>query len=271
MNPETHVHRARLYKLASLAFDRPGDELTAALESGEFADQLVESARALESDALADHAEFVADHSPSDEAGIETLEGKYADLFGFENGGELSQYEIEYSPGTILTSTDTLADLSGFYRAFNLSTVDGARDRSDHLCLELEFCSHLALQTAYLRQTGDETGIGVLENAQADFLEDHLGRWIPRFRETVEEETEVAFYRELAGLLDELVATDADRFGTEPKVFPETPPSPTENFIGGDEEGDFRCNGCGIDNMPGQNPTMPNAPGGPGRNRDGPN
>ncbi|EMA46904.1 TorD/DmsD family molecular chaperone [Halobiforma nitratireducens] len=258
--PERNVHRARLYKLASLAFDRPAEELTTALREGEFQQQLLESARALADDTLIEHADAVADHSPTDETAVEELSETYASLFGFENGGEVSQYQIEYSTGTILTSTDTIADLSGFYGAFNLEKRDGYRERSDHLCLELEFLSHLALQTAYLQREGDEKGIEILENAQEDFLEDHLGRWVPRFREAVDENADVPFYRELAGLVDALVADDADRFGAEPEVFPETPPSPTEKFLGGDEDEDFRCNGCGIDDMPGQNPSFSTGP-----------
>ncbi|NGM70988.1 dehydrogenase [Natronolimnobius sp. AArcel1] len=262
MDPHQHVHRARLYKLASLAFDRPSDELSAALERGEFQQQLVESARALESEALLEHAETIAEASPTEPAGVDDLATQYSTIFGFEHGGEISQYEIEYSTGTVLTSTDTIADLSGFYNAFGLEKVDGRRDRSDHLCLELEFVSHLALQTAGLALDDDKQGVTILENAQEDFLEDHLGRWIPQFRTTVEEGTDVAFYRAFAALCDELIAADAERFGAEPTVFPETPPSPTEHFLGGDEEGDFRCNGCGIDDIPGQNPSLPNAPGG---------
>ncbi|MEY7849577.1 molecular chaperone [Natrarchaeobius sp. A-rgal3] len=270
-----HVHRARLYKLASLGFDRPDEQLIEAFECGEFERQLLESARALETEAadgtagtepsdrsrLVERAEAVADRCPSDSEEIDSLTDEYAARFGFENGGEISLYEIEYSPGTVLTSTDTLADLSGFYGAFGLEKRDGYRDRSDHLCLELEFCSHLALQTAYLYETEDETGIDVLESAQASFLEDHLGRWVPRFRETVDDGVAGGFYRELAATVDELVAADAKRFDVEPSVFPETPPAPTEQFLGGDEEGDFRCNGCGISSMPGQEPsTIPNAP-----------
>ncbi|RQH00009.1 TorD/DmsD family molecular chaperone [Natrarchaeobius oligotrophus] len=266
MYPEAHVHRARLYKLASLGFDRPDEELRGAFTSGTFERQLVESARALECEPLIDRAESAADRCPSSEDELEALTERYATRFGFEHGGEISQYEIEYGPGTVLTSTDTIADLSGFYRAFGLEKVDGYRDRSDHLCFELEFCSHLALQTAALHLDGDETGVSVLENAQADFLEDHLGRWVPRFREAVEAEANDSFYRALAGVTDELVAADADRFGVEPTVFPETPPSPTEQFLGDDEDGDFRCNGCGISSMPGQDPTATtNAPGSPSR------
>ncbi|WP_049927101.1 TorD/DmsD family molecular chaperone [Halopiger goleimassiliensis] len=259
-DPETHVHRARLYKLASLSFDRPDDELEAALLSGEFAEQVLESAAALEAEALRTHAESVVETAPKDADGVADLYSDWASLFGFEKGGEIQLYQIEYGPGTLVTSTDTLADIAGFYRAFDLEPRDGNRERVDHLCLELEFLSHLALQTAYLDLDGDETGVEVVTNAQADFLEDHLGRWTPRFRDTVHEDSDVAFFEALADLVDALIAADADQFGIEPDVFDEAPPAPTEGLVG-DDGGDFRCGTCGSNPSPtGSNQTTPEMP-----------
>ncbi|MXV64217.1 dehydrogenase [Natronorubrum sp. JWXQ-INN-674] len=251
MTTETHVHRARLYKLASLAFDRPDDELEAALVSGDFTTQLLESADALADDELRDRAQKVAETAPTDPAAVDERYSDWATLFGFEKGGEIQQYQIEYSPGTLVTSTDTLADISGFYKAFGLSLAAENRERADHLCLQLEFLSHLALQTAYLDLDGDESGVDIVTNAQGDFLEDHLGRWIPRFNETVQDESHVAFYRALAALVERLVEIDADRFDADPDVFAETPPSPTEQFINDDSDGgDFRCGTCGTTPSP---------------------
>jgi putative dimethyl sulfoxide reductase chaperone len=244
-----HVHRARLYKLASLTFDRPGDAIGEALLSGTFDEQLLESAAALGDDELREHAAAVVEASPADEDGVDDLYSNWAALFGFEEGGDISQYQIEYSPGTLVTSTDVLADIAGFYGAFGLSVQAGNRERVDHLCLELEFVSHLALQTAYLAEDGDETGVEIVTGAQGDFLEDHLGRWTGRYRETIDEETDVAFYRALAALIETLVDADTERFDVEPKAFRETPPSPLEGLHDGD--GDFRCGTCGTTPSPG--------------------
>lgn len=266
--PDHHVHRARLYKLASMAFDRPTDDLREAIRSAEFDDQLVESAAALGDDELLEHAESVADLSPDDADEIEDCYSTYAALFGFEQGGEIQQYEVEYGSGTLVTNTDTLADIAGFYGAFDLDLEDGNRERVDHLCIELEFVSHLSLQTAYLERTDDQRGVDIVTNAQADFLEDHLGRWVPRFRETVHDDAEDPFYRALADLVVALVEADADRFGIEPDVFPEVPPSPTEGLTGGGD-GDFRCGTCGS-NGSGTPSASPGSGEMPMGDRDGP-
>ncbi|MFC4544731.1 molecular chaperone [Halosolutus amylolyticus] len=243
--PAHHVHRARLYKLASLAFDRPTGDLREAMIADEFDGQLIESAAMCGDGNLREHAERVAAESPDGAAEIDDHYSTYAALFGFEQGGEIKQYEIEYRPGTLVTSTDTLADIAGFYGAFDLSLEDGNRERVDHLCVELEFVSHLALQTAYLEESGDETGVDVVTNAQADFLEDHLGRWLPQFRDTVQAESDAPFYHALADLVVALVEADADWFDVEPTVFEETPPSPLEGVTEPGDESDFRCGTCG--------------------------
>lgn len=255
-----HVHRARLYKLVSLAFDRPGEPLAAALRSETFAEQVRESATALdgateagtEGRDLADDATAVAEASPTESAGVDDLAADWAALFGFEAGGDVSQYQAAYAPGTLVTNTDLLADIAGFYAAFDLSTADDGSERVDHLCLELEYVSHLALQTAYLLRRGDDAGVEVVAGAQADFLEDPLGRWTGRYRDAVRADADAGFYPTLASLVETLVTADLDRFDRDPDPYPETPPAPLAERR--DDEGDFRCGTCGVAPSP---PTAP--------------
>lgn len=270
-----HVHRARLYKLASMAFDRPTDDLREAMLSAEFDDQLVESAAVVGDERLREHAGTVAAESPDNPDEVDDCYSTYAALFGFEQGGEIKQYQIEYSPGTLVTSTNTLADIAGFYGAFDLGLEEGNRERVDHLCVELEFVSHLALQTAYLAESGDEAGVDIVTNAQADFIDDHLGRWLPRFRDTVQEESDDPYYHALADLIVALVEADADLFDIEPDVFDETPPGPLENFTEPGDASDFRCGTCGTTPSSGdqQRPSQQPDPGTgqfPMGDRDGP-
>ncbi|OIB59102.1 dehydrogenase [Natrialba sp. SSL1] len=308
------VHRARLYKLLSLAFDRPGETLESALVSGTFDEQLLESAAVLDgavttvsderdksdptADAhgdLHDAAKTVVDASPATEAEVDEHYSTWTSLFGFETGGDIPQYEIEFSPGTLVTSTDTLSDIAGFYDAFGLSLADDRRERVDHLCIELEFVSQLALQTAALAKKGDETGIEIVTDAQGSFIEDHLGRWLPRYREAIEDgegvgedaidatdetavDGETAFYDALAVLACRLVERDADRFAVEPDVFAETPaePSPLEGLTNSEGDVDFRCGTCGSGAGPSsasateREPESEPEPQLPMGNRDGP-
>ncbi|ELZ04807.1 anaerobic dehydrogenase-like protein [Natrialba chahannaoensis JCM 10990] len=302
------VHRARLYKLLSLAFDRPGETLESALVSGTFDEQLLESAAVLDGDVtdeseendpttdahgdLHDAATTVVDASPATQEAVDEHYSTWTSLFGFETGGDIPQYEIEFSPGTLVTSTDTLSDIAGFYDAFGLSLAEDRRERVDHLCIELEFVSQLALQTAALAKKGDETGIEIVTDAQGSFIEDHLGRWLPRYREAIEDADvgddgssrdeqegrnkpdETAFYDALAVLACQLVERDADRFAVEPDVFAETPaePSPLEGLTNSEGEVDFRCGTCGSGAGPSSAPATEPGPEPqlPMGNREGP-
>ncbi len=85
-----------------------------------------------------------------------------------------------------------------WYQHHNLVVRDWAKRPEDHLVLQLEFVAHLL--------TLDDAP-GSLEEA-ARFLDAHIGRWIGRFAERLNETRAPAFYAALAGMtaayLDEL-------------------------------------------------------------------
>jgi hypothetical protein len=153
---------------------------------------------------------------------------------------------VAYAPGGVTVNTDRMADAAGFYRAFGLENADGARDRADAISVELEFCSHLAAQRAYLRATGDETGVERVTEATTAFLEDHVGRWVPRFAADVREAADGGPFRALADALEAFVDLEAERFGVEPDVFEERPDGPVESLTGVDTDADGRLDlSCG--------------------------
>jgi TorA maturation chaperone TorD len=129
--------------------------------------------------------------------------------------------------------------MSGFYRAFGLDIASDWRGRADYLPTQLEFASHLALQRAYLAEEGDESGVGIVTDARASFIEDHLGRWVPRFVAEVREEVDEPFYRVLAELLGTLVESDVETLDISPDEFEAEPTAPLESLPGmeRDEEG----------------------------------
>lgn len=234
-NGHDDIHRVRLYSALSTAFDRPDEELLDAIENGAFAEGLIMSATMLGGDVAraADGLEITAPDEPSE------LRSAYAAAFGNENEATVSQYETGYAPGTLVTNTNQLADMAGFYRAFGLDIAPDQRDRADYLSTQLEFVSHLAAQRAYLAKEGDETGVEVVTNARASFIEDHLGRWAPRFVAEVLGEVEAPFYRVLADLLGALVETENELLGITPREFEAEPTAPLESLPGmeRDEEG----------------------------------
>lgn len=232
------VDRSRLYALLAIGFDRPGEELEELLTRGAFATDLREAAATVD---LEKEVEAVIEALPES---TDDIRDAYSGAFGFEGGGEVPIYETEYNTKTLLTSTHDLADIGGFYRAFGLELADGARERVDHLCIQLEFCSDLALRTATLSAAGDQEGVEVVRDAHRSFVEDHLGRWVPLFVESVYEEIQTPVYRELADLLEAFLEVEAARLDADPEVFPEEGPEPHADPFGGED--DFRCGTCSM-------------------------
>lgn len=236
MTTPTHdMHRARLYRALALGFDRPDDELRAALEGGGVGSAVAESASALDDAGLEAAAADLVDAAIE----FDPLRAAYVDLFGVAGEDQVAQYEVAYAPGSLMTNTDRLADLAGFYRAFGLDVADDERDRADYLPTQLEFMHHLAVRRAYLAEEGDDEGVEIVTGAQRSFLEDHLGRWIPRFVDDLSAADRPQFYGALGTLLSAFLAYERRALDATPDEFEENPPAPLENMPGldRDEEG----------------------------------
>lgn len=243
MNSQHHsrpAHRARLYTLLSLCFDRPGESLQRVLDDDVLPDVFVESTAKLETTSLTPAASDAA--TAVSRTDFETFRSAYGTAFGVEGGADVSPYETEYRPGGLVTNTDELADIAGFYDAFGLE-VGEQRDRVDHLATELEFVGELAAREAHLADAGDGEGVEIVVDAQRLFLEDHLGRWVPRVRTELEDEVGNGLYLSLAKLLDELVSFDTDRLGASPDVLVAERDGPLESLFA-DGDGDWRCDTC---------------------------
>lgn len=242
---ETAVHRSRLYSLCSLGFDRPGDDLAAAREAGAYDADLRESAAVIGED-VATAAAAVADSLEG--ADHRDLRDRWASLFGVEEGVTVSPYELTYLPGPLMTNVRRLADIRGFYEAFDLAVAEGKADRGDHVCFLTEFLSHLSRREAALRLEGDDEGVAVVVDAYRSFLEDHLGRWYWRFADEVgaRDDGEPAVYAALAELLAALVEREVERLDLDPDWVPDDPQVTewNEDVFGDAGRG---CGGCGVD------------------------
>lgn len=233
MENSTQLARARLYRGLALGFDKPGEGLVAAIEDGVFASELLNAATAIadqdEEDGFAAETRAVRDTTPADG---DALRGTYAATFGTGGEASISRYELSYAPGSLVTNTDRMADIAGFYRAFGLERAEDARDRNDYLPTQLEFLQHLALQIEYLEAEDNAEGVAIATDATRSFLEDHIGRWVPRFVDALEEEVETEFYLALGQLLAAFVAGEVERFNLDPDEFEQTPTAPLEGLTG---------------------------------------
>lgn len=236
----TAVHWSRLYSLLSLGFERPGEVFQLAVEEGAFCTDLVESTRIVDGD-IAELALAVGTHV--DEADV--LHDEWASLFGVEEGVTVSPYELTYMPGPLVTNVRKLADIGGFFEAFDLEIKPGRNDRRDHLCFLLEFLGHLSVREAYLRTDGNDRGVVIVGDARRQFIEEHLGRWYWRFADEVSQHDN-GFYAALADLLAALLENEIHRLDLDPEWVPDDPEVTewSEDVFGDSGRG---CGGCGID------------------------
>lgn len=238
--------RAAVYTGLALAFGRPDQELAKALESGQLAEVFRSASDTLGVPGLAEAADRT-EEAIRDEPNLAAIYGR---TFGVEADAGIALYEVAYVPGSIVTNTDVLADIAGFYRAFGLQTVDGSRDRVDALSTQLEFVGYLADRRALYLASKDRDAVDIVTDATATFLEDHLGRWVPRLVLDILDEVSAPMYRGFADALGAVVEADLERFEVDPAIYAETPTAPLEAIAGHDASLGRTEIGCGASAVP---------------------
>lgn len=174
--------------------------------------------------------------SPRDPAALQL---EYVRLFGHTVGVECPPYETQGGGSHIFMQAQELADIAGFYHAWGLDVSDRAKERVDHISVELEFMSCLAFKEAYAVEKSNGEQSSLCRESQKKFLEEHLGRWVPAFTSLLEQKAGEGFYGALARTLREFIVSDAWRKGVSPDVLRPGELRP----VGFDGEPD--CSSCG--------------------------
>jgi TorA maturation chaperone TorD len=134
-------------------------------------------------------------------ASSQALNEEFENTFGLLVSNACPPYETEYINSKFtFQRSNTLADVSGFYQAFGLTTTDKRPERPDHIVLELEFMAFLlGLERQAAAEYGErEIHLQVCRDAQRRFLCDHLAWWTPAFTKLLGHEARGKFY-EVAG------------------------------------------------------------------------
>jgi DMSO reductase family type II enzyme chaperone len=178
----------------------------------------------------------VVGHLPSSLA-LSDLQAEHRRAFGL-TGSQC--YETEFGLPHEFRQSQELADIAGFYRAFGFTMGGRVRERPDHLAAELEFMHVLALKEAYARANGLVKQTAVCEDAQRKFLQDHLGRWIGPFAESLARSALEGPYVSLAAFMAAFGQADARRLGAQPEqpVLADVRPTPLAP--------DLACESCPV-------------------------
>jgi len=204
---DVNVARSGFYRLLSAAFLYPNAELWAFLRTGvPAARELlaclpVESRASLEA-ALHAWERSLQGLSPAD------LEAEYIRTFTHVTPVEYPPYETQYGHTQVFYQSQQLADIAGFYRAFGLDVSTEAKERLDHISVELEFMAFLAYKEAYARAHDGDAAGEVCRRAQQSFMTHHLGRFGPLFARRLRQKAGDAYYGAPAEFLARFLETE---------------------------------------------------------------
>ncbi len=150
---------------------------------------------------------------PPEDVLLEDLAVEYTRLF-LGPGRHVRPYAATYldGPGASLCGPAAVWARDFMERA-GFALTPERRDLPDHVSVELEFMARMAACEAEAIEAGDAAAAAQCRWIQKEFLENHLGRWLPAFCGHAAEHAELSFYRELARLaghfLDSELATFA--------------------------------------------------------------
>lgn len=117
-------------------------------------------------------------------------------------------FESAYSSPEHTLVSDARTDARRRYRSFGLVVSDSWNVGEDHVALELQYMQFLASTAAAALETGDGQTARRALDEQADFLKEHLRRWMPLFCARMGKWARTDFYRGLARCIDGFLRED---------------------------------------------------------------
>lgn len=184
------------YALLSNCFHLPDEELIRALN------ELPESDSDLYS--VLAHAVETRD--------LESLRKDYSKLFVGPYSLLAPPYGSVYLEGTNSVMGRSTVDVLNRYKAEGVSIR--MKEAPDHIAIELEFMFFLISKEIEGLRDSDLGSAEAYRKKQKDFLELHLGKWIPQFAEKVETHAQTGFYKDLARSTRDFVLGDLRRSNT---------------------------------------------------------
>jgi TorA maturation chaperone TorD len=121
-------------------------------------------------------------------------------------GKHIPPYESVQREGALWGKST--CEVSAFIRRSGFAYDPNYHGLPDHVSVELEFMRELTRQEALAWARGNDYEARRCLRIERDFLRDHLARWVPLFCGKVVEETESAFYKELAAMTGDFIRSE---------------------------------------------------------------
>ena len=117
-------------------------------------------------------------------------------------------YESVYTSEQGLLMQEAAEEALLAYRREGISQNMNYSVPDDHVALELSFMAHLCQKAAQSDKKSEQATVSSLNYKQAQFVEDHLGRWIPLFCKKCILLATTDFYRGLAMLTQNFIESE---------------------------------------------------------------
>jgi len=132
-----------------------------------------------------------------------TLAADYARLFLSINKVPAHPSESAYREGVMMQHYRD--EVLKTYWSFGISTKKEFTEPEDHIATELSFMAYLCSKAGEALNTGDIKKAKTYIQAQKDFLETHLTKWIPKLIQDIYETAQTPFYKGIAALTGEFI------------------------------------------------------------------
>ncbi|MGH9602849.1 MAG: TorD/DmsD family molecular chaperone [Terriglobales bacterium] len=162
------LERATSYRFFSLYFRLPTEEVSAELAAlaAEVSSELRELAKMRQQ---------------------LTLEECAQEFHRVLGAGGIPACASSYDDNALAGRGPMLADISGFYQAFAYRPEPPPAEVPDHLAVELDFLSYLAVKVAFALHEGCQDEAEIARRACEQFLTEHLHEWTERFHLRLEQ------------------------------------------------------------------------------------
>jgi anaerobic sulfite reductase subunit A len=94
------------------------------------------------------------------------------------------------------------------YRAMGIGRAGQFKEPEDHIALELQFMAHLCGMTTAALKDGNFKDARRYLDAQRSFLDEHLGKWVPKLASDILESAKDEFYKAVAKITKAYVDAD---------------------------------------------------------------
>ncbi len=206
--------RSYFYSFLSRGFAYPNEEVLRDIKTG--VKELREAAARL-SEGLSKSVDKFSESSGRELAHLDLkdLEGGYNRLFSM--GLLCPHHETFYNTVHVFMKSQEIADVQGFYTAFGFKLSDKEKELADFIGTELEFMHVLSYKEYHALEKGEVEKADVCREAEAKFLEMHLGTWVEAFSKTLSTIAHMDYFINTVRLLEEFVEFDCRYLGVSPR------------------------------------------------------